>query len=166
MDRIRLTAHTRQQLQAVARASSQGRPVRRAQALLWLEQGTPIATVAERLRVSRQTIYNWLAAYQRRRAEPAAERVCDQRHSGRPPTKLRRVKQRVRYWLKRQPKRQGFASPIWTAPMLRCQVQRDMKEVVSLRTIRRALRTLRHSYKRPRLVLAQRSPTWRQAKGA
>lgn len=50
--------------------------------------------------------------------------------------------------------------------MLRCQVQRDLNEAVSLRTVRRALRALRYRYKRPRLVLARRSPTWRQAKGA
>ncbi len=166
MDPIRLTARAREQLQAVAHSSPQARPVRRAQALLWLEQGTPIEMVAERLRVSRQTIYNWIAAYRMRQAEPATERVCDQPHSGRPPTKLRRVKQRLRYWLKRQPPRQGFASPIWTAPMLRCQVQRDLQETVSLRTVRRALQALRYRYKRPRLVLARRSPTWRQAKGA
>jgi transposase len=166
MNQIRLTARAREQLQEVARSSTDARPVRRAQALLWLEQGTSIETVAERLHVSRQTIYSWIGTYQKRQAQPVIDRVCDQPHSGRPPTKLQCVKQRLRSWLKRKPQRWGYASPIWTAPMLRCQVQRDLKETVSLRTVRRALRALRYRYKRPRLVLARRSPTWRQAKGA
>lgn len=166
MNHIRLMAHVREQLQHVAQSSAKARPVRRAHALLWFDQGEPIETIAERLHVSRQTIYNWLGEYQKRQAESVADRVRDQLHPGRPPTKLRHVKQRLRYWLKRKPQRWGYASPMWTAPMLRCQVQRDLNDAVSLRTVRRALRALRYRYKRPRLVLARRSPTWRQAKGA
>lgn len=96
MNHIRLTAHAREQLQHVARSSVKARPVRRAHALLWLDQGEPIETIAERLHVSRQTIYNWLGAYQKRPAEPVADRVRDQLQPGRPPTKLRHVQQRLR----------------------------------------------------------------------
>lgn len=67
--------------------------------------------------------------------------------------------------LKRDPLRWGYRSPVWTVPMLRAQVLRVAGEKVSLRTVRRALRTLRYRYKRPRFVLARRSRTWRQAKG-
>ncbi|MDQ3753450.1 MAG: helix-turn-helix domain-containing protein [Acidobacteriota bacterium] len=35
------------------------RELRRAQALLWLGAGEGVEEVAERLRVSRQTVYNW-----------------------------------------------------------------------------------------------------------
>jgi hypothetical protein len=39
------------------------RELRRAQVLLWLGQGESAEAVAERLRVSRQTVYNWRARY-------------------------------------------------------------------------------------------------------
>jgi len=163
--RLRLTARAQGQLRQVARSGAKARPVRRAQALLWLHRGAPVETVAERLGVSRQTIYNWIGEYQKRHDEPLVERLQDQLHPGRPPTKRQRVKQRLKYWLKRGPQRCGYASPIWTVPRLRCQVQRDLKEAVSVDTVRRALRALRYRYKRPRYVPAERPATWRQAKG-
>ena len=38
----------------------------RAQALLWIAEGSDVAEVAELLKVSRQTIYNWLGRFQQR----------------------------------------------------------------------------------------------------
>jgi transposase len=54
---------------------------------------------------------------------------------------------------------------LWTVPMLRCQIHQRNGEWVGLSTIRRALRGLGYRYKRPRLTLARRASTWRQAKG-
>jgi len=49
--------------------------------------------------------------------------------------------------------------------MLRCWIHQRTDKWLGHATIRRALRSLHQRYKRPRLVLARRSPTWRQAKG-
>jgi hypothetical protein len=49
--------------------------------------------------------------------------------------------------------------------MLRHQVEQRLPQPISQWTIRRALRLLNYRYKRPRYVLARRSPTWHQAKG-
>jgi transposase-like protein len=38
--------------------------LRRAQALLWLDGGESVLAVADRLRVSRRTIYNWVNRFQ------------------------------------------------------------------------------------------------------
>lgn len=66
----------------------------------------------------------------------------------------------------RDPRRYGFRALVWTVPMLRYLIQRRSGQRVGQATIRRALRSLRYRYKRPRLVLARRLATWRQAKGA
>lgn len=52
---IHLSARARDILEGIARQDANGRLVRRAQALLWLDQGETVQTVAERLFVSRQT---------------------------------------------------------------------------------------------------------------
>lgn len=162
---IRLGSRAQQRLKHIARWSSNARQVRRAQALLWLQRGESVETVASRLGVSRRTIYNWVEQYQDRRAEPLAERLTDRPHPGRPPAKLKLVVKVIRSLLKRDPRRCGSRSPVWTVPLLRHQVEHRTGESASARTVRRALRALRYRYKRPRYVLARRSPTWRQAKG-
>src|SRR5260370_7404294 len=58
----------------------------RAQALLWLSEGQAVARVAELLRVSRQTVYNWVRQFHERPALDLHARLRDAPRSGRPPT--------------------------------------------------------------------------------
>jgi transposase len=60
------------------------RHLRRALAILWLCRGEPAQRVAERLCVSRATVYNWAARFQGRRDLEPDERVSDAARSGRP----------------------------------------------------------------------------------
>jgi transposase len=91
--------------------------------------------------------------------------VVDRSRPGRPPTKSGVVANVVGRLLKRDPRRYGYRSPVWTVPLLRQQVERRTGKEMSERTVRRAWRALRYRYKRPSYVLARRSPTWRRAKG-
>lgn len=165
MAHFKLAARAREQLQQIARASANARYVRRAQALLWLDAGCSFGIVAGRLGVSRRTIHRWRDWYEDRTTEPVAERIHERTRPGGPAHK-RQVARRVieRVW-PRDPRRYGYRALVWTAPMLRCEIRRRTEQVVSVRTVRRALRDLRYRYKRPRLVLARRLATWRQAKG-
>jgi hypothetical protein len=52
----------------------------RANALLWLDDGESAEEVAERLRVSRQTVYNWAIRFQRR-GEPISLLVLRMDHA-------------------------------------------------------------------------------------
>lgn len=165
MVHFKLAPRAQQRLKEIARTSSVGRQVRRAQALLWLHAGNLVNTVARRLGVTRRAVYYWIAQYQARRAAPVAERVRAGQRGGRPPDALRVAQKVIRQVWSRDPRRYGFRALVWTVPMLRCQIERRTGQSVSLSTVRRALRRLRYRYKRPRLVLARRSPTWRQAKG-
>jgi transposase len=162
---IKLHSKQRDKLERVARTSPIGREVRRAQVLLWLDQGETIQQVAGRLGMSRQALYDLLERYRSRKAEPIVLRVRDRPHPGRPANKRERVVRAVQELLVQKPQQYGYRSPFWTVPMLVAQVTARLGEEVSHDTIRRALRVLRHRYKRPRYVLSRRSPTWRQAKG-
>ena len=75
--RPHLSARARAALEAVARSSEQGRVVRRAQGLLWLDQGEDVSEVAKRLGVSRQMLYVLVEGYEQRKKLPVRERIMD-----------------------------------------------------------------------------------------
>jgi transposase len=162
---FRLTSRACARLRHIVRNGSRAREIKRAQALLWLHQGRRICDVATELRMHRRTIERWIRHYQDRAEVPVAERIQEGRHTGRPPTALNVARRVIAQVWERDPRRYGFRALVWTVPMLRCLIQRRTKRWLGQATVRRALRSLRHRYKRPRLVLARRSPTWRQAKG-
>ena len=162
---IKLHPRQRDTLEHVARNSPKGREVRRAQALLWLDQDETIQQVAGRLGLSRQAVYDILDRYLSRKGEPTRSRIQDRPHSGRPARKRERVVHALQDLLAHKPQEYGYRSPFWTVPMLVAQASQRLGEAVSHDTVRRALRLLRRCYKRPRYVLSRRPATWRQAKG-
>lgn len=162
---FQLAPRAREQLRQIARASSEAGQVRRAQALLWLDDGKSFGAVARRLGVSRRTLHRWKGRYEDRAAEPVVERIQEQARSGRPPRQRHLARKViVRVW-PQDPRRYGYRALVWTVPMLRCEIRQQTGAVVGRRTVRRVLRSLRYRYKRPRLVLARRLASWRQAKG-
>lgn len=165
MKLIRLAARAYRTLQEIIHSSPNARQVRRAQALVWLHQNETVQAVAMRLRLSRQTIYDIVRRYQTRSHLRVTERIQDQPHTGRPATQRQRTQQIIEALLTQPPAHFGYRSPIWTVPMLRHRVEKRLHRRISSDTVRRALHALRHRYKRPRLVLARRSPHWRQVKG-
>lgn len=162
---IRLAGRARETLERIAQSAANGRMVRRAQALLWLHAGERVGAVAQRLGLSRRGIYKIVSQYQVRAGEPVVDRIADRPHTGRPATTREAVAPIVARLLKTEPRRYGYRALTWSTPMLRHQVEQRLQMSVSDRTVRRALHQLRQRYKRPRYVLARRSPTWRQAKG-
>lgn len=162
---IHLASRAYRTLQSLIHSSSNARQVRRAQALVWLHEGASVQTVARRLRLSRQCIYDIMRRYENRSHLPVVERMCDQAHPGRPPRQRQQTQRIVQRLLTQAPEQYGYRSPIWTVPMLRAQVEQQLHRPVSADTVRRVLHRLRYRYKRPRLVLARRAPQWRQAKG-
>lgn len=162
---FRLASRAKGQLRQIVRRSAKAREVKRAQALLWLDEGTAVSRVAQQLEISRRTVERWIRRYRTRTHAPIGERIAEGQHSGRRPTQLRRACQVIAKVWQQDPRRYGFRALIWTVPMLRCLIHRRTQEWVSSPTLRRALRRLHYRYKRPRLVLARRLATWRQAKG-
>lgn len=162
---IQLSEEERSQLKEVVRRTRSTRELRRAQALLELDQGCDVPTIAKRQGVGRATVYDWVHRFQGRCAQPVQERLKDLPRSGRPAHKRRAVKELAKAVMKTDPRELGYRYPVWTTGLLRHHLKREKQVEVSRKTVGRALRDLRHRYKRPRHVLARRSPHWRQAKG-
>jgi transposase-like protein len=86
-----LSPQERALLEEFASCTRKAKALRRAQALLWLDQGESLAAVATRLAVTRQTVYNWVKHFRARRPAALGERLADGLRSGRPPTVKARI---------------------------------------------------------------------------
>jgi transposase len=162
---IQLSYRARLRLEPIAQGSTNGREVRRAQALLWLAAGESVQDVARRLTVSRQMIYALVDRYESRRALPVLDRIQDANHPGRPADKRRLVVTEVQVLLKHPPSDYGYRGYVWTIGMLKTQVEKKHAISVSGDTVQRALYDIDYRCKRPRYVLARRDPHWQQVKG-
>jgi transposase len=165
-DRVafRLTRAERNSLERFVRGTSDGRRLRRAEALLWLQEQEPVTEIARRLRVSRQTIYHWAARFSQRLGT-ISERLADGAHTGRPALLASRMDPIIDELIEQDPGHYGYAATVWTAPLLRRHLEAQHGVVASEQSVRLAIDRLGLRWKRPRYQLSRRSPTWRQAKG-
>jgi transposase len=159
-----VTPRQKRTLQKMIRVTRDARLLRRGQALLWHLEGESIAAVAERLEVSRQTVYNWVARFATGTGS-VAERLADAERSGRPATAKGRIDSFLADLIDTDPRDFGYAATAWTAPLLQKHLAEQHQADVSVISVRRALHRLRRRWKRPRYRLALRPATWRQAKG-
>jgi transposase len=117
--------------------------VRRAQALLWLDEGESPQVVATRLRVSRQTVYNWATRFKRRRgALDIPARLADDKRSGRPGTVSRIIDPLIGAVMSRQPREFGYQSAEWTATVLKHYLRDRHHIMVCRASVSLALRRL------------------------
>jgi transposase len=162
---IRLSSAGRRALEAIVARPKDGRQYRRAQALLWLDEGERPATAAQRLRVHRDTIYAWAGRDRQRGRQRVPSRLLDGARAGRPRRLAERIERVLVTVLETAPQAQGYRAAQWTTPLL-CQYLREQQALaVSGVTVRRCLHRLGYRWKRPRYTLARRSGYWRQAKG-
>lgn len=152
-------------LQALDLRSPSGREWRRAQALLWLHDGETVSEIAERLGMTRQTVYNWANRFQERHSRPLLERLRDGPRHGRPRTALGVIDPLIEAVVDRAPSDFGYRVTTWTAPLLQQYLSAVHGIDVCDKSIRLAIRRLGIRWKRPRHQLARRPATWRQAKG-
>jgi transposase len=137
----------------------------RAQVLLRLDEGEPVESIAESLRVSRQTISNWARRFQERTGLDLRERLADAPRPGRPRTDNGVVDPLIAQVIETDPRELGYQSTVWTAPLLK-QYLLDHHEIeISRKTVSRAIARLKIRWKRPRHELALRPEHWRQSKG-
>jgi transposase len=155
----------RRTLEAMVARPTDVRPYRRAQAWLWLDEGERPATIAQRLRVPRDTMYAWATRYRERAPQRVPARLMDGARTGRPRRLAERVEQVLVAVLEMAPHTQGYRAAQWTTPWL-CHYLREHQALgVREGTVRRCLHRLGYRGKRPRDILARRSRHWRQAKG-
>lgn len=152
-------------LQKLLTKSADARQLQRAQALLWLDEGDSIEQVAARLRVSRQTVYNWVSRFLAHADLPVESRVADSARSGRPAIALGIIDPLIEAVIDTDPRSLDYRSTIWTAALLQQYLADHHQVEVSTKSISRALSRLEIRWKRPRHSLARRDWFWRQAKG-
>lgn len=160
-----LRPRERQGLEELTLHPAAANSLRRAQALLWLDEGESVQEVAERLQRSRQAIYKWITHFHARSTLPLAARVADGSHPGRPRTVGGVIDPLLDAVIDSDPRDWGYEATVWTAPLLQQYLEKVHQLGVSRPSVSLALARLRIRWKRPRHHLARRSPTWRQAKG-
>lgn len=160
-----LSRHDRDALELFVRRCPSARLERRSWALLWIDDGDSVEDVADRLEVSRQSVYNWIERFSARRGEELESRLSDAPRSGRPPTAKGVIDPLIREVIDADPVTLGFALTSWTVPALRHYLRKCHDVAVSEKSIGLALARLNMVWKRPRHDLRRRDPMWRQAKG-
>jgi transposase len=165
MSLVALNPHDRSLLEYLADHAEEAAELRRALALLWLDDGDDVREVADRLRVSRQTVYNWAQRLHDRPDASLPERLADGARSGRPPTAQGVIDPLLAAVLDGDPRDWGYHATVWTAPLLRQFLRDEHGLVVSIQSVRLAVARLDVLWKRPRHRLANRPETWRQSKG-
>jgi transposase len=139
--------------------------LRRAQALFWLSQGDSIKLVADRLCVSRATIYNWIDRFSCRDQLEFADRLLDAARCGRPRTARGIIDPLLAAVIDIDPRDLGYRQTVWTAALLALHLKRQHRIEVSIPSVRLALDRLGIEWKRPRHDLGRKAKRWRQAKG-
>ena len=152
-------------IKGIATSTDNANELRRAQALLWLDDGESAQVVAQRLDITRQTVYNWVMRFQMRSDLGISERLLDGPRSGRPRTARGIIDSIITEIIEHDPREFGFRSTVWTAPLLQQHLLEERDIVVSRQSVSLAIKRLEIRWKRPRHNLALRSATWRQAKG-
>src|SRR5215475_7610840 len=163
MTLLTLTAQEHEGLQELAARTPQAGALRRAQALLWLDAGESVQEVAGRLRVTRQTIYNWTQHFQVHRTRELPARLATGHRTGRPRTVHGVIDPLILEVIDRDPRELGYRSTIWTAPLLAYYLAQEYHISVSRKSVSLAIGRLKRRWKRPRYDLARRPATWRQA---
>jgi transposase len=161
-----LTGRERSRLRELIATTTEAPVLRRAQALLGLAQGDSPYEVAEGLRVSRQTLYNWAHRFRDRRGSAPRDRLADAPRSGRPCTARGVIDPLLDRVIDDDPRDWGYQATVWTAPLLQRYLWDRHRITVSRQSVSAAIDRLGIRWKRPRHRLALRPETWRQAKGA
>jgi transposase len=165
MTLMTLTTQERDDLEELATRTLHAGELRRAQALLWLDAGESVQEVAGRLRVTRQTIYNWTQRFQVHSTLDVPARLATGHRTGRPRTVYGIIDPLILEVIDRDPRELGYRSTVWTAPLLAYYLKKQHHISVSRKSVSLAIARLKLRWKRPRHDLARRPATWRQAKG-
>jgi transposase len=114
MTDVRLMSSQRRQFSARLRATEDASYGQRLLALLALDEGESVAAVAERLGVTRQSVYNWARAFETGGSATALE---DRYGGGRPSVWTEKLEALLLAALRQRPDQLGYPGPAhsrWT----------------------------------------------------
>lgn len=131
------------------RTTNDARECRRCSALLRLDEGHSVCTVAQEFGVSRQTVHNW----RNRLPASTAGGLQDKPRSGRPSVWTDDRVQTLERLLDDSPREHGFYAVGWTAGLLKLGLQQQHDFAVSGYALRQKLHELDYVWKRSRYTL-------------
>jgi transposase len=150
MSILSLRPWQRRQLRRQLEQTPDARTWRRTLALLEVDRGRSITEVAQLLRVSRRSVYNWIDAYTET-CHPAAR--ADAPRSGRPGIWTEPMQAALRQLMATKPDQLGYFAVNWTVPLLGEQLEHFTGQRPCDDTIRDQLGRMGYVWKRPRYVL-------------
>jgi transposase len=150
MSIVQLTPWQRRKLRTQLRRADDASYYRRLLAVLELDRGQSVAQVADVLRVTRQSVYNWACAFA---ADPDPAALQDHYGIGRPSAWTEELQALLLASLDQRPDALGYAGVNWTVPLLQVHLDRCGGRWLSDDTIRRELDRLGYVWKRFRYVL-------------
>ncbi len=153
MELVALSEEQRAQLKQELGKQKAVRQWRRLRAVQLLGEGYKPEAVAEVLGCSRASVYSWAKAWR----ESGLEGVREGVHPGKQRSLDSTAQQLLTGWLKSDPHKHGYHATGWTVPMLRKELEPSGYSV-SERTIRRTLKRMKWSWKRPKYVLGRPDP--------
>lgn len=146
----KLTAKQRRRYRQQLKQCRCARQYRRIFAILEVDRGEPIAEVARRMGVSRQSVHQWMRTCQ---GETDPEVLADRPRRGRPSVWSDTTRELLQQWLAQSPEEHGYPAASWTVPLLLEQLRHVRGEELSEDTLRSELHRLGYTWKRPRYVL-------------
>jgi transposase len=152
-------------LATLAASTTDAQLLRRAPALLWLDEGETVPEIAARLRVSRQAGSKGVVSCRTCRTAAMTARLAPGTRRGRPRTGPGVSAPLILAVSDRDPRALGSRSTVWTAPRLGPALQEGPHLTASRPSVGLAIARLGWRWKRPRHALARRPAPWRQAKG-
>src|SRR5437016_3071596 len=111
MTSLKLSRWQRLRLQRQLKDTQDARVYQRTLAILEYSRGQPMGQIATLLRVSRQSVCNWIAAY---RHTPLPTVLHDQERSGRPSLWTEDLRALLQSLLERTPDTRGYFAVNWT----------------------------------------------------
>ena len=147
MSQLNLTSWQRHRLRRQLAATEDVRLYRRTLAVLEFDYGRSASDIARMLGVTRQTVYNWIEAYTGS-GDPAV--LEDHRGQGYRPLLDEDAEHLLEALLSQAPQELGYPHTSWTVPLLLDALEVATGQRVSDDTLRRTLRRLQYTWKRPR----------------
>lgn len=151
LEALIVTPEEQERLEAQLKTTTDARVYRRTLAILEVARGHSVAEVAKTLRVSRQSVYHWIAAYSQ---QPDPQTLQDHERSGRPGVWTEERMGLLVALLSTTPDRLGYFAMNWTVPLLLEQMEHRTGQRIGDHTLRRELKRQGYRWKRPRYVLA------------
>ena len=148
--KLPLTPHQRRNLLRSLRTTSDARLYRRVLALVLVDRGQTVCSVAKTLRVGRASVHNWLRRF---RLTHDPQGLLDRPGRGRHSIWTDELTDLLEQALAVPPASLGYVANGWTLPLLREHLERLSGQRLSESTLRRQMRARGMRYKRPRYIL-------------